>query len=456
MAHGVESVTIAPSAAREPNSRPASRCALRYGRLARMGPGETGIATLDSARRCRQAARASAPSGSVICLVLLLLPTAQAQADIRSATQDVAEMSATSRSLSTDLQRVVGLVPGVALSPSTVFALLAGAGLACEHLPGISDVSACTDPVIADARRATSTWAFVVLVGFALISYLANTGKIQGTFGKALKLLEVAPAVGAYVLVAGRHLGDGAPGTVQSASVFAGFLVVSAAISMCAVMIARLAIELLVWLSPIPFLDLILETTSRVAAVGFIMLWLFYPGLATAVSIAIILLAVACLRWAVHILEFVSLVALKPLVRSLTSRKRRELVDATLLKRHGRRRTVTLAVPVAVLDGGGIRKRAVGALVCVDDALKLYYRSMGRVRVRPVSPRGAEAKRLPWWTELRLREAGPESPSMLAMPRDYAHLTDAICRALGGSAEPNDGHDLEGVPHSLNGAGTGR
>ena len=363
-------------------------------------------------------------------LVALSLGPVGVEADAQQDLQRVAALAHTSESLSTALSGAAGLIPALAISPSTFFMLLSGAGLVCGQVDSLSASAVCQHPALRDAGAATSSWVFAVIASFALLSFLTNTGKIQGVLGKGIKVLEAVPALGAAAIVATRVATHADRAIAQEAS-FMVFIVVGAAVaSMAAIIVARLAIEILVWLSPIPFIDLALEVAQRVLAVGLIGLWIIHPALAAFVCVLFVVAAAVCVRWALRMLQFFFYIGEGLLVR-IMRRKAPELVDRRTSRRDAGNRELTMALPVAVMQLSGAKRRSIGMLLRSIDGVSIEYHRRGRTLRRQLQPIEVRTRRWPWWCEFQFKDALTGQAVRLLCSGDRAALHDDICYALG-------------------------
>ena len=168
------------------------------------------------------------------------------------------------------LQAVLGPLPAVAMSPSLTLATVTGVGLLCEASEEQPDVhrwvgGVCGAPMLAHARAHSSVTLFVLLAAFALACYLANIGKIAGIVGKGLKVVEAVPTLLTYFVFVLTVLVPSAAGEPGFASLdmvtpmLAVALALAAATALAAMMLVRFAIDVLVWLSPFPFVDAVSE-----------------------------------------------------------------------------------------------------------------------------------------------------------------------------------------------------
>src|SRR5947199_10819524 len=93
------------------------------------------------------------------------------------------------------LRQLLGPVPAVGTTPFFGLALLAGLGLlvqsaGIQHSTSGIATGLRGNALIAEASRYSSLSVFLTLLTLALLGYAANSGKLQGTIGKFLRIIE--------------------------------------------------------------------------------------------------------------------------------------------------------------------------------------------------------------------------------------------------------------------------
>lgn len=334
------------------------------------------------------------------------------------------------------LQSVLAPLPGIAISPSLTAAALAGAALVCETQVHERLSMLCDVPLVARLNKSSSRGLFFLLSAFALVCYLANTGKFQGVLGKALKVLEIGPTLAAYFLVSRDVLDPVAPVGSQAATILAaGAGPVLVALGLClglvALLLVRLTAEVIVWLSPFPFVDAIFETGSRVVALGFLLLAFLSPAAAAVIALLSMCLAMLLVRSSLRTLAFVFRMVVRPLYARLAETPLPPLVEPAWTNAHAGE-PCALAIPAAALEVPGIRPRTGGRLVAGPDGV--FFASQGRwARERRARLNGTDRHvrllQRPFWTEVQATERGVPI-ARLALAHDLQPLHRAIAARL--------------------------
>jgi hypothetical protein len=342
------------------------------------------------------------------------------------------------------LQSLLAPLPGVAISPSLTAASVAGAALVCRTSVNVRFPSLCQAPLVAHVSRSASLGLFVALSVFALICFFANTGKLQGLVGKLLKLLEIGPAVFAYFLVARDILGDTATSPIRKASAFSpgsfpSWVALGVCLGLLLLLLVRLTVEMIVWLSPFPFVDAIFETLSRVLAFGFLVLALVSPGTAAVLAVVGLGVALLLVRSSLRGLRFVFRMVVRPLYCRLVKGPMPALIEPAWADKHADE-GCTLAIPATALNVPGVHQRESGRLVSGPDGV--FFVSRGRLaRERRQRLDGIDRHlrllRRPFWTEvLAVQRSVPVA--RLALADDLHPLRRGIAARLGAEELRND------------------
>jgi hypothetical protein len=362
------------------------------------------------------------------------------------------------------IEAVLGPLPAVAATPFFGLAALSGVAMAADtdlvrrsHNPMVRAFA--DNDLVREARRYASWPVLLVFLALALITYVANSGKVRGLAGKGLRLIEDAAVFLLYSALAAGALAAAAPAASSTAARAAaasalatahpGVLTLGVAevswqvltacglaIGLAAMMITRYALDFLIWLVPVPFVDFCFETLKKLLAVGFIALYVFAPGAAAVLALLLAAGALLASGWALRIVGFAVHIVLRPWIARLDPAFAPRLVEPRRLGRRGVQRALEEgAAPGAASPGGaaaprlaahavalaapGLRKRQGGTLVRDEGGLYFTTRSWsGRRRRRPLSAPGQnrELVRRLLWTELRVTD--PVSPG--AGPGDAA------------------------------------
>jgi hypothetical protein len=330
------------------------------------------------------------------------------------------------------IQQVFGPMPAVAGTPFLGLSVLSGAALLSETdfvrnsdsavLRGFRD-----NALLAEARRYSTLPLFLSLLGLSLLTWLANSGKIRGAFGKLLRVAEDSSVLVTYGLLAlvtllGATRGAAAPrvAVVTEMGVWSVpsdiLLALGLAMAMAVMMTVRYAFDVLIWLSPFPFVDFGFETLKKVLSLGFMAIYFMSPVAASALGILVLLPALFLYRWALRILSFTFRIVLRPLLEKLFSAPRPEIKDE-------------VAIPVSALTLRGVRRRAPGTLLRIAEGVTFAAASPLRRRRIVLADRLVLARTLLW---LELRAIHPDGRmERIALPRTYAQDFERLRVLLG-------------------------
>jgi len=229
-------------------------------------------------------------------LFALLLSQSTARMQVDSATA-IAAATGISRQVST--QEWLGPLSAIALSP--FFGLACLSGIATYGPESIQSRSA----LFGEASPLNNPILFWLMVGLTVATSLPRFSKFSKPLGLAVEKLEAYSAI--IILISMKFLsGNGLSSdtgiacedialmTAGLASVpFDVGLSIAAALNIIVVNTIKLAIEILVWLVPLPTVDAILELATKSMCAALMALYAYSPILATGLNLCI--LGVCCL-----------------------------------------------------------------------------------------------------------------------------------------------------------------
>ncbi|MCM2256022.1 MAG: hypothetical protein NDJ94_10160 [Vicinamibacteria bacterium] len=338
-------------------------------------------------------------------LLLLVLLSQVASAAAAPAAEPALRAHADNLSTWTLLgEQVIGPLPAVASTPFFGLALLSGVGLVTD-VGFVRDTrwswlrSVRDNALVAEARH-YSTWPrFLALAALALVGYFANSGKLQGLLGKGFRIFEDSSVLVGYTLLAIAAMPGGDEGAkVASAGVSggAGLLIpLATMLALAAMMTVRFAFDVLIWLSPFPFVDLLFETAKKLVTLGVLLLYATSPALSALLCVVVLVATGFVAGWALRVLELYRKVIVNPILGAWLPAFFPRPLDEAEARRCGLDpRLLTLAAPAVALSLRGLPARS-GGLVTVGF----------RRRAEPVAgPMGAPSQ-----TEL-LRPQTPDGP----------------------------------------------
>jgi hypothetical protein len=125
---------------------------------------------------------------------------------------------------------------------------------------------------------------------------------------------------------------------------------------------AGLALDVLIWLSPIPFIDLIFETCKVVFSLVFLAIYfLLSPLVAAILGILLLVPCFILLPWAIRLLSFAYRIVLCPILAQFSETFAPKLIDPDLANTAGGHE-VPLACHAYALKARGFKKREAVAL----------------------------------------------------------------------------------------------
>jgi hypothetical protein len=231
--------------------------------------------------------------------------------------------------------------------------------------------------LILQAKQYANWWLFGTLATLAGLTWLANSGKIRGTLGKLVRIAEDIAVGLLYLMVGADAMMPNAQSassselypTVALASVVPAFepstaiLNLAAIISLVTMMLARLALDVLIWLSPVPFIDLIFETCKIIFSLAFLAIYFFLSPLVAAIlGLLLLVPCVMLLPWAIRLLHFGYRIVLCPILAQFSDTFVPQLIEPALVP-VANSQDVSLGCRAWVLNARGYKKRETVTLV---------------------------------------------------------------------------------------------
>ena len=322
-------------------------------------------------------------------------------------------------------QNVFGPVPALAASPFLGLALLTGAALIAEQP---------SNALLLKTRSYASWWLFGVFLALAVLTAAANSGKLHGSVGKLVHIAEGASVSVAYVVlvVQGMSIPPAAThvalaGFVPAFDFGGGVLLVTAALAVIPIVIVRLAFDILIWLNPIPFVDLMFQIAKTIFSLAFFAIYLLSPFTAAILAALCLTPALFMLPWALRFFGFNWDIFVRPLLSRTAPIRNQEL----FLHAHA-------------LKARGFRKRQ--SLLIFDRSQQIVVQPPRRPHAARALAAGGEQvviARATLWIEVRVVSAEGRILDQYALPYSFAEHYDFLCQALRAS---DGGHvGLRGV-----------
>lgn len=193
------------------------------------------------------------------------------------------------------LVKSAAVVGPLGISP---FFALAGFGLAAS-------LGVWTPPAGFETFAHPAVWLTLIVLGGLL--QFGRSAKLTKPVAEALGTGESLFALVATIMVMVPHF---TPAPVAQAGVAVGALVLLAGLSaVIALVIVRTALDVLIWLSPFPFVDGLFQMVKLAVTVGLVLLAVLFPPAALVVNLLVVVGAIVLARWALRTARFGAAVA---------------------------------------------------------------------------------------------------------------------------------------------------
>ncbi len=208
----------------------------------------------------------------------------------------------------------LGPLAPVALSPFFGVTLLSGLAITMDK--GLIP----ENRLLARAAPLKSPALFAVFLILSLLTSLPRLTKVSKPLVQALDFVETWSVV--VVMLAIRAFAV-RTNTDQEVAVMtaglvsmttSGFLMVVGTINMVVIATVRFVTEVLVWLSPVPFVDALFETGNKALCAGLMAVYAFHPMAALAINVVIFALCALLYSHALRRLRFFREVLLAPVL----------------------------------------------------------------------------------------------------------------------------------------------
>lgn len=395
------------------------------------------------------------PSKTLVILMVLLpvtvisvssrqLDQGQTQALLERHSQQVLDVNR-------DLEEVFGPLPAIGSTPFLGLAVLTGVALFADQ-PFVVNSSwpivrrLRRNALVLEARNYASWWLLGALVILALITGLANSGKLEGGLGKLARGGENVIGGLAYFVVAIGALTTNSVGAASvaahpaamSASVVPAFewstltLIVAGAVALSAMMVVRFALDLVIWLNPVPFIDFVFETCKAIFSLAFLAIYLFNPLIAAILGAVLLIPCLLLLPWAARLLSFAYRIIFSPILAYVSRAFAPSLVEPHLARRIAGGDDVGLACRGNVLKARGLRKRQ-GIVILQSGGCTRLHPRWRKKRARDLCQPGEQVLlgRALGWIEVRVVGEDARPLDRIALPRSMVAHFDALRDLLG-------------------------
>ncbi len=205
----------------------------------------------------------------------------------------------------------------------------------------------------------------------------------------------------------------------------------SAIVALAAMMVVRFALDVLIWLSPVPLIDMVFEACKAIFSLAFLSIYLANPIIAAILGALLLVPCLVLLPWAIRLLSFAYRIVFCPILAQLSRGFAPRLVEPALAHTVGGH-DVALACRANVLKARGLKKRQTVVL----------QQSAGRTTVRPLRTKRRTRGlceleeqillgRSLAWIELRVVSKDGRLLDRIALPRSMMTDFDTLLVLLG-------------------------
>lgn len=214
-----------------------------------------------------------------LAAVLLIAPDAYAAKSVAQA------------ATAAGLVKSASVVGPLGISP---FFALAGFGLA--GFLGVWQLPLGLEPFSHPA-----VWALFLALG--LLLQFGRSAKLTKPLAEVVGTGESLFAIVAATMVMVPHFSP--PAAAQQAGVVVGGLMLLAGLSaVVALVILRTALDILIWMSPVPFVDGLFQLVKLAVTIGLVLLAVLFPPAAIVVNLLILVATALLVRWALRTARF--------------------------------------------------------------------------------------------------------------------------------------------------------
>jgi hypothetical protein len=218
----------------------------------------------------------------------------------------------------TEIAAATGLIPTLSiaewLGPMAPIALSPFFGITCLSAVAMMDAPwiAAGNPMLGADSPLRNPVVFFVFAGLTLLTSLPRLTKVSKPFAQAVDQLETWSGIITMVVLK-MLLSQSSPSVTHAAEtampiVQLGLLsvtvdvlmMIAAGLNILVITAVRFFFEVLIWLTPFPFLDAAFELTNKMTCVSLVILYAWNPGVALVINIVLFTLALAVFGWVVR------------------------------------------------------------------------------------------------------------------------------------------------------------
>ena len=192
------------------------------------------------------------------------------------------------------------------LGPLAPVALSPFFGIAC--LSGMTlfggDLFSASNPLIGAESPLNNPTVFMVFAGLTILTSLPRLTKVSKPLAQAVDQLEAWAGIGTMLIV--NWLAGGTAAGTEVAIVHAGvldlgldtLLAVAGVLNILVINAVKFFFEVLIWVTPVPFLDALFETGNKAVCAALMALYAYSPFLATVVNLTLFTVCLLIFAWA--------------------------------------------------------------------------------------------------------------------------------------------------------------
>lgn len=145
-------------------------------------------------------------------------------------------------------------------------------------------------------------WVWVVFLILGAFLQFGRSTKLTKPIAEALGTGESLIAVVATALVMYPHLTGGV--AAQADLLSGGLMIAVGTTAVMALIIMRTALDIIIWLSPFPFVDAAFQILKAILTVGLVALAVAFPTVAVVINVLLLIATAMLLRWALRTARF--------------------------------------------------------------------------------------------------------------------------------------------------------
>ncbi|MBK8011313.1 MAG: hypothetical protein IPK13_08175 [Deltaproteobacteria bacterium] len=144
-------------------------------------------------------------------------------------------------------------------------------------------------------------WVWASLAILAFLIKLGRSTKLTKPFAEAVGALESTGGLIVVIVVLDMLTKPTTSAMEANLIVDGGIAIIIAVSTVGSVMVLRTALDILIWLSPIPFVDFLFQVAKALITIGLVALAILFPTAAMVVNVLLFLTTALTFRWATRV-----------------------------------------------------------------------------------------------------------------------------------------------------------